>query len=77
MVRCELLWQSAGRVLCRVEDTEAEEIEAGTAVHGTLDKLEPMDVAFNRPVAPRLLKGGENGSFVPAEVSGEVRQRAR
>ena len=30
--------------------------EAGTAVHLPLDRLEPVDLAFHRAVAPRLLK---------------------
>ena len=77
MVRREFLWHSAGPVLCSVEDAEAEKIEAGAAIHGTLDELEPMDVAFDRSIAPWLLEGGQDSGFVPAKVSGEVGQRTR
>lgn len=33
-------------------------------------------MSFDRPIAPGLLKGGENGRFVSTEVFGEVGQRA-
>jgi hypothetical protein len=43
-----------------------ETLEAGTAIHGAFDELEAMNLAFNRSVAPRLLKGREEGRFVSA-----------
>jgi hypothetical protein len=49
-----------------VENPEAQQVEAGTAVHGTLDELEAGDVTFNRAVAPRLLKSRKEGGFIVA-----------
>jgi hypothetical protein len=34
------------------EDASAQEIEAGTTIHGLLQQLEPRDLAFRLPVAP-------------------------
>ena len=58
-----------------MEDAEPEEIEVGSAVHGTLDELEPVDVALDRSVAPGLLKGCEEGGFVATEMFCEATQR--
>ena len=41
-----------GGDLCAVEYAEAEQIEAGAAVHGSLDELEAMHVSFNRSIEP-------------------------
>lgn len=62
----QFLRSAAGLVLCSVENAEAQKIEAGTAVHGTYDELEAVDVAFDRSVAPWLLKSCEEGGFVVA-----------
>ncbi len=53
-------------VLCGAEDADAQEIEAGAAIHGAFDELEAMNLAFNRSVAPGLVKGCEEGGFVSA-----------
>jgi len=37
---------------CGVEDTGAEEWEAGSAIHGPLQHLEPVDLAFGRACRP-------------------------
>jgi hypothetical protein len=34
------------------QNTLAEQIEAGTAIHGALDQLEPVDLAFHLAIAP-------------------------
>ena len=46
-------------VLCSEENAEAQEIEVGTAVHGTLDELKVMNLAFGRSVESRLRKFGQ------------------
>lgn len=57
---------------CGIDDAEAEKIEICTAVHGAFDQLQSVNVAFDRSVAPGLLKRGKNRCFVAAEVLGEV-----
>jgi hypothetical protein len=63
-------------VLCSGEDTSTQEIEAGAAVHGALDQLQTVNVAFNGAVAPVVLESGANGSFISREMFGEGRKRA-
>jgi len=55
-----------GQILCSVENAEAQQIEAGAAVHGALDELEAVDLAFDRAIAPGLLKSCDGGGFVVA-----------
>ncbi len=61
---CGFSRSAASGVLCSVEDAKAQEIEAGTTIHGTFDELETMDVALDRSIAPGLLEGREEGGFV-------------
>ena len=50
----------------RIHDAQSEQIEFGTAVHGSFDQLEAMNVSLDRAVTPGLLKGGEEGGFIAA-----------
>ena len=43
-------------------------MEAGAAIHGPFDQLEPVNVSFNRSIAPFVFEGGSNGSFLSAEM---------
>ncbi len=61
----------SGRFLCGIEHASAQQIEAGTTVHGALNELQTMDVAFDRSVAPGLLKCGEEGRLVATQMPGE------
>jgi hypothetical protein len=47
-----LVWISGG-----IEDAQAEEIEAGAAVHGALDQFQAMHLPFDLSLAPRLVEG--------------------
>jgi hypothetical protein len=38
-----------------MDDTNAEKIKVRTAIHGALDKFQPVDISFHRAVAPGLL----------------------
>jgi hypothetical protein len=49
---------------------QAQEIEAGGAVHGPLDQLKAVDVFFDRTVAPFVLESCLDGRLIPAKVSG-------
>lgn len=64
------------RVLCSGEDTSTQEIEAGAALHGALDQLQAVNVAFNGAIAPAVLESDANGSFISREMFGEGGERA-
>ena len=57
------------------EDAQAEQIELGAAVHGTLDEFQAVDVSFYWAVAPGLLKRSEEGSLIAAEMFCKTGQR--
>ena len=58
-----------------MEDTRTEEREAGPAVHGPLQHLEPVELAFGRACGPGQVEGGLHGGEVVAQAGGELRQR--
>ena len=68
--------RSFKRILYGREDTSAQEIEAGAAVHGAHDQLQTMNVTFNGTIAPVVLKSGLDGSFISAEMFGERGKQA-
>ncbi len=70
------LGKCSKRILYGREDTSAQEIEAGAAVHGALDQLQTMNVTFNGTIAPVVLKSGLDGSFISAEMFGERSKQA-
>lgn len=68
-VRIREDWISVG-----IHNAQSEQIEFGTAVHGALDQLQAVNMSFDWTVAPRLLKGGKQRSFIVAEVFCEACQ---
>ena|ERR1035438_8211078 len=68
----EALWISIG-----IHNAESKQIEFGAAVHRAFDKLQAVNMTFDWSVAPWMLKGGEHGSLVLAEVLCEAGQQAR
>ena len=58
--------------LCGGEHAAAEKIEAGPAVHITLDELETVDVPFDRPGAPRFAQGGMDSIIVLPQAGCEA-----
>ena len=64
-------WISVG-----IHDAQSEQIEFGTAVHGALDQLQAVNMAFDWTVAPGLLKGGKQRGFIVAQVFCEACQQA-
>ena len=65
------------RILFGIHDAESKQIEFGAAVHGAFDELQAVNMTFDWPVAPWMLKGGEDGGLVLAEVLCEAGQQAR
>ena len=41
--------------LYRIDNTKAQEIEVGAAVHGSFEELEPVDISFDGAIAPAML----------------------
>ena len=58
------------------EHPAAQQVEPGSSVHLTLDDLEPVDLALDLPVAPRLGQGGTHRVLIAPEAGGERRQGA-
>jgi hypothetical protein len=54
------------------QHTFAEQVEAGAAIHRTLDQLEPVDLAFHLAVAPGQRQTCSHSSQVPLESGGEA-----
>jgi hypothetical protein len=48
----------------RIEDAQAQQIELGAAVHGALDELQAVDVAFHGTIAPRVFESCEESGLV-------------
>jgi hypothetical protein len=48
----------------RIEDTQAQQIELGAAVHGALNKLQAVDVAFHGTIAPGVFESCEQSGLV-------------
>ena len=53
------------------EDPNAQQLEAGPAIHRALDRLQPVDLALDLPTAPRLAQGGAHRILVAADPGGE------
>lgn len=64
-------WSSIGRI----EDTQPEQVEAGTAVHLAFNQLQSMDLSFYLTVAPRHLQRRQHSGLIADEVGGEAGQR--
>ena len=58
-----------------MEDAGAEEIEACSAVHGSLDHLETVDSPFHGARAPGQRERRLDGGSVSAQALGEAAQR--
>lgn len=56
------------------EQALAEEIERGGAVHLPLERLQPIDVHVNRPLAPVRAQGHAHGGLIAAQATREVDQ---
>lgn len=55
-----------------MEDAQPEQIEAGSAIHLPLDQLEPMDLSFDRTIAPRQMQSGFDGIPIACEPGDEA-----
>ena len=68
LLQKETLFDSRAVVarLCGMEDTCAQEREAGSAIHGPLQHLEPVDLAFGRACRPGQIEGCLHGAEVAA-----------
>jgi len=60
-----------------VQDTDAQQVELGTAIHLALEVLEPVDLAFDLTAAPGRTEGGTHGRQVGLETDGEALQVGR
>lgn len=58
------------------EHPAAPQVEIGPSVHLPLDDLEPVDLALDLAVAPRLGKSGTHRVLIVPETGGERRQGA-
>src|SRR3954449_7219959 len=52
------------------EHPAAQQVEPGPSVHLTLDDLEPVDLALDLPVAPRLGQCGAHRILIAPEANG-------
>src|SRR3954470_18748835 len=52
------------------EHPAAQQVETGTSVHLTLDDLEPVDLALDLPIAPRLGQCGAHRILIAPEANG-------
>lgn len=62
--------------VCGGDDASTEEVEAGAALHGSLDQLEAVNNFFDRTIAPVVLESGANSSFISGEMFGKGCMRA-
>ena len=60
---------------CGVQQADAQERETGPAIHGPLQHLQPVDLAFGRACGPGQVEGRLHGGEVVAQAGGELRQR--
>src|SRR5439155_1151962 len=56
-------------------DASTEQFHAGAAVHLPPQRLEPIDVAFDRPIAPRFRDGPFYRGEIPTQRADELLQR--
>src|SRR4051812_49097999 len=61
---------------CGDEDTLPEQVKASTAVHGALDRLQPIDLTLGGAGAPGRGDGRGHGGLVALDASNETIQRA-
>ncbi len=59
-------------VLSCAQDAQAQQVEVGATVHRALEQFETVDLAFDWPVTPRLLKCREEGVFVALKIVGKI-----
>lgn len=59
----------------RVEHAQAEQVEAGAAIHLPFDQFQAVDVSFDSSIAPGQAQGREHGVAVARQMLGEVGQR--
>ena len=57
-----------------VQNAAAQEIEVGATIHLPLQQLEPVDLPFDRTVAPRLRQGRPNCADVADEPGDKAAQ---
>ena len=55
-----------------MQDACAEELEAGAAIHGSLDGLDAVDLPLGGACGPGQVKRRLHGGEVPAHVGREV-----
>jgi len=60
---------------CGVQDAGTEQVEARSAVHGSLDGLDAVDLTFDGAGGPRQVKGRLHGILVAVEACGKTRQK--
>ena len=58
----------------RIDDPRPEQHEPRSAVHLTLDRLQPVEVAFHRAIASPLRRGREHRRLVSPDPFGEAVQ---
>jgi hypothetical protein len=71
------VWSPIGRDMVSVSeghDSSAEQFDAGAPVHLPSKRLQSIDVALNRPVAPPLADGPFHGAEIVAEFPHESLQ---
>src|SRR3954466_11904155 len=59
-------------LLCGGKYSVAQEVEAGTAVHGSFDDLQPVDLSLDRTGAPGQRQGGMYGIAILAKAASEA-----
>jgi hypothetical protein len=60
-----------GRRRGLAEDPTTYEGEAGAAIHLAFDRLDPIDVPFDRPLTPVRAQSGLDGSLIAPESLGK------
>ena len=60
--------------LALIQDAEAQQLEAGSAIHLAFDELEPVNLSFDVALAPRQSECFAHGVDIPFETSGEAFQ---
>ncbi len=56
--------------LHRLQHPLAQQCESGTPIHHSLDELEPVDLALNRPITDFTFQGSGNGQPIPFHADG-------
>ena len=60
--------------LTLIQDAEAQQLEAGSAVHLAFDELKPVYLPFDVTLAPGQSERFADGVDIPLEASGEAFQ---